>query len=158
MLATGECKTIKAAAERVKMSREHLGRMLNRSHVQAFIAQQSRRTIAQGILRASARVIELVDAASEHVSLDAAKHVLAIEGIRPPDNSQPLVNIAISPGYVVKLRHATEEFEGTTLTAHQRQTEAKPLIDNASVSQSVPLAIGQTERVRRNDADEGGGS
>lgn len=79
--------------------------MLNRPHIQAFLERESRRTIAVASLRASHRVAELIDASSEHVSLDASKHVLAIRGIRPPDNHATNVNVDVSVGYVVKLRH-----------------------------------------------------
>lgn len=76
---------------------------MQRSHIQAFIARKSRENIQRGMLRASHRVVELIDAASEHVSLDASKHVLAIEGIRPPDQGQVSVNVGVSVGYVIDL-------------------------------------------------------
>jgi hypothetical protein len=105
LLASGECKTVKAAAERVRLSRTHLSRMLGRPHVQMFIEREARRNIAVGTLRASHRVLELVDASSEHVSLDAAKHVLGIANIRPPENGgQVNVNVGVSVGYVLDLR------------------------------------------------------
>lgn len=105
LLASGECRTIKAAAERVGMTREHVSKMLGRPHVQAFLERDARRTIAMGRMRASNRVLELLDAASEHVSLDAAKHVLAIGGIAPPTSSGISVNINnnIAAGYVIDL-------------------------------------------------------
>jgi hypothetical protein len=83
--------------------------MLGRPHVQVFIEREARRTIAVGTLRASHRVLELVDASSEHVSLDASKHVLGIANIRPPDSSHGVnVNVGVSVGYVVKLRHVED--------------------------------------------------
>jgi hypothetical protein len=105
LLASGECKTQKAAAERAGLSEQHMSRMLNRAEIQVFIAQRARKTIAQGVLRASARVIELVDASSEHVSLDASKHILAIEGIKPVEQGTN-INITnnIAPGYVIDMR------------------------------------------------------
>ncbi|MCK1585473.1 hypothetical protein IVB03_39455 [Bradyrhizobium sp. 168] len=103
LMFRGECRDIKAAAEQAKLSREHLSRSLRMPHVQAFIASESRKTIAQHAIRAAARMGELVDASSEHVSLDASKHVLAIEGIRPPDQSQVNVNVGVSVGYVIDL-------------------------------------------------------
>jgi hypothetical protein len=49
-------------------------------------------------------VVELMDAASEHVSLDASKHVLAIGNIRPPETGSSVnVNLGISVGYVIDL-------------------------------------------------------
>jgi hypothetical protein len=103
LLLTGECKTQKAAAERVGLNASYLCDALTKPKIQAFIARETRRTIAQGQMRASARLLELVDASSEHVSLDASKHVLAIEGIRPPDQGQVSVNVGVSVGYVIDL-------------------------------------------------------
>jgi hypothetical protein len=68
-----------------------------------FIARAARQNIQLGVLRASNRVIELIDAASEHVGLDASKHVLAIEGIKPTAEAQVSVNIDIKAGYVIDL-------------------------------------------------------
>jgi hypothetical protein len=60
--------------------------------------------LARGTLRASARVLELMDASSEHVSLDASKHVLAIGNIRPPETGSSVnVNVGLSVGYVIDL-------------------------------------------------------
>jgi hypothetical protein len=103
LLVSGECKTQKAACVRVNMHPDHVCRELKKPQVQAFIARRTRETISAGTMRASARLIELVDASSEHVSLDASKHVLAIEGIRPPDQSQVNVNVGVSVGYVIDL-------------------------------------------------------
>lgn len=106
LLLTGACKYQKDAAARVGLDVSYLSRALAKGHVRVFYERRARETIAQGTIRGTARLIALMDASSEHVSLDAVKHTLSIAGIAPPDRSQPLVNIAISPGYVVKLRHA----------------------------------------------------
>lgn len=113
LMLRGECKDIKAAAAQANLSREHLSRSLRMPHVQAFIARKSRETIAQHTIRASARIGELMDASSEHVSLDASKHVLAIEGIRPPDQAQGYVNVNVSVGYVIDLSGAAKVIDGT---------------------------------------------
>ena len=44
LLERGECRDIKAAAERVKLTREHLSRSLRLPHVQVFIARRARET------------------------------------------------------------------------------------------------------------------
>ena len=117
LLASGECRTVTAAAERVGVTREWLSRLMQRSHIQAFIARKSRENIQRGMLRASHRVVELIDAASEHVSLDASKHVLAIEGIRPPDQGQVSVNVGVSVGYVIDLSGNAGNPSATTIDA-----------------------------------------
>jgi hypothetical protein len=116
LLASGECKTITAAAERVGVTREWLSRLLQRSHVQVFIARKSRENIQRGVLRASNRIIELLDASSEHVSLDASKHILAIEGIKPSQDAQVSVNIDIKAGYVIDLTDKPDPVRTIDLT------------------------------------------
>lgn len=68
-----------------------------------FIERRTRETIANGTLRASARLVELLDASSEHVSLDASKHLLAIEGIKPAAAPTTNVNLNVTCGYVIDL-------------------------------------------------------
>jgi len=68
-----------------------------------FIAQRARQNISLGIIRASARMVELIDAGSEHVSADMSKHVAAIGGIKPAQDAQVSVNIDIKAGYVIDL-------------------------------------------------------
>jgi hypothetical protein len=104
LLLTGECKTQKAAALRVDMSETYLSEALRKPHIRVFIAQRVRETIANGTLRASARLVELLDASSEHVSLDASKHLLAIEGIKPAVQPTTSVNLNVQAGYIVDLR------------------------------------------------------
>jgi hypothetical protein len=79
-----------------------------------------------GVLRASKRVMELVDAESEHVSLDASKHVLAIEGIKPRADAQVSVNIDIKAGYVIDLT------DGNVGSNHG--IKAKTILENDEIS------------------------
>jgi hypothetical protein len=103
LLLTGECKTQKAAAERVGMNETYLSEALRKPHVRVFMERRVRETIANGTLRASARLVELLDASSEHVSLDASKHMLALNGHQPPSGPSTLVNINVQAGYVIDL-------------------------------------------------------
>jgi hypothetical protein len=104
LLLTGQCKTQKAAAERVGMNEGYLSEALRKPHIRMFIERRTRETISNGSLRASARLVELLDAGSEHVSLDASKHLLAIEGIKPTSEPTTAVNINIrAAGWVVDL-------------------------------------------------------
>lgn len=104
LLLTGECKTQKAAAERVGMNASYLCDQLSKPKVQAFVARETRRTIAQGAIRASVRLVELVDAESEHVSAAVAQRILTDQGILKSDQGGTTVNVAVSAGYVVDLR------------------------------------------------------
>jgi hypothetical protein len=109
--------TQREAASRAGMNESHLSRELRKPQIQAFIARKTRETIQLGTLRASNRILELVDASSEHVSLDASKHVLAIEGIRPPDQGQVSVNVGVSVGYVIDLSGNAANPSATTIDA-----------------------------------------
>jgi hypothetical protein len=104
LLLTGECRTQKAAAERVGMSPTYLSEALKKPHVRVFVERRTRETIANGTMRASARLVELLDATSEHVSLDASKHMLALNGHQPPSGPAANVNINMTAGWVVDLR------------------------------------------------------
>lgn len=106
LLVTGECSTIKAAAERTGMHPNYVSGALKKPEIQVFIARSARNSLANGVMRASARLNNLVDAESEHVSLDASKHVLAIAGIKPTADAQVSVNIDIKAGYVIDLTGA----------------------------------------------------
>lgn len=130
LIATGECKTQKAAAERVGIGEQHLCRMLAREQVRVFLARESSRTIAGASLRAANRLVELIDANSEHVAAQVSERILQSEGILKSDQRAIAVNVGIQAGFVLDLREGD-----ASLTAHQRAIEAKPLIEHASVSQ-----------------------
>lgn len=104
LIATRKAATQKAAADAVGLHPDSLCRALRTTAAQVFLEQRARQTIAVASARASERMVELVDASSEHVSLDAAKHVLAIGNIRPPESgSHVSVNVGVSVGYVIDL-------------------------------------------------------
>lgn len=104
LLLSGEVGTIKAAAERVNLSREHLSRMLSRDHVRAYIARKTRENIAGLQMRAAAVLGSLLDRAdSEHVKKDVALKVLALNGILPDGEGGVQVNVNVTPGYVIDL-------------------------------------------------------
>lgn len=104
LLARGEVQTQKDAAERVNITPEHLCRMLAKPHVRGVLHARATENLARATLRASVRVEQLMDASSEHVSLDASKHVLAIANIRPPEDGRGVnVNVGVSVGYVIDL-------------------------------------------------------
>jgi hypothetical protein len=131
LLVTGECKTQKAAAERVGMNASYLCDQLSKPKIRVFIAQELRKTIANGTIRAAARLVELVDAESEHVSAQVSTQLLQNEGVIKSDQRAIAVNVGIQAGFVLDLRDDT-----ASLTTGQRTIEAKPLIDNDTHSPS----------------------
>lgn len=125
LILSGECATIKAAAERVNLSREHLSRMIAQPHVQAYLTRKTRESIAGLQMRAAAVLDRLMSAESEHVQKDVAIRVLELNGIRPPPGDAP-VQINISPGYVIDLSGGQQ---GDRQIGHLASEPAKPLID-----------------------------
>jgi hypothetical protein len=108
-LVSGDAKTITAAAEKAGLTREYLSRQFGKQHVVDFLRAKAARTVAIAAGRASARVAELINAESEHVSFDASKHVLAIAGIKPVGESPINLNFdAPKAGYVIILAGRAE--------------------------------------------------
>ena len=106
LLASGECKTQKAAAARVCMSEEHLSRSLKKSTIQAYLAQRAAENISRGVLRASARYVELIEAQSEHVAARVSERFLEHGGIIKPQQSGGVnvsINNNLAAGYVYDL-------------------------------------------------------
>jgi len=102
-IVSGECRTLKAASEKAGLSYWHFVRELKKPHISVFAAHEARKNLTAGTMRASARMLELLDADSEHVAFDASKHVLAIAGISPPAATQMSVNIDVKAGWVIDL-------------------------------------------------------
>lgn len=116
LLQTGECTTQKAAAERVKLSPEHLSRTLRMPHVLAHIENRTRIALAQSQGQASATLLRLLNAESEHVQKDVAVHLLAIAGHKPQNSPQVSVNIELKAGYVIDLSEQPKLVTDTQLT------------------------------------------
>ncbi len=76
MLLNGDVTTLKAAAERARIHPDYLSRSFRKPHAMLFIDSEARARLAVGKLAASARLLDLLHAESEHVSFDAAKHTL----------------------------------------------------------------------------------
>lgn len=129
--------TQREAAKRAKMSETHLSRELRKPHIQVFIARKARETIGTAPLRASARLVELIDANSEHVAAQVSERILTSEGILKSDQRSIAVNVDVKAGFILDLR----EDQATASGAHMRHVqtiEAKPLIDNALVQGDGP--------------------
>jgi hypothetical protein len=72
LLNTGECTTLKAAAERAGLHPYHLSRAFKLPHVQLYIDESTRDTLATGKMLGAARLLELIHSKSDHVSFDAS--------------------------------------------------------------------------------------
>lgn len=118
LLVTGECKTQKAAAERAGICASHLCEQLTRPKIQAFVAQETRRALQNGTLRATARFLELLDAKSEPVSAQVAQRLLTDQGILKSDQRDINVDVRLQAGFVIDLTSPT----------------AKPTADNPTIT------------------------
>ena len=85
-------------------------RELSKSHIAEFLRQKAARAVAIGAGRASARLLELLDSDSEHVSFDAAKHTLAVAGIKPSSEASVNLNLEIKAGYILDLREPEQTY------------------------------------------------
>lgn len=107
LLADGTCRTVKDAAEKTGMNANYLYGALRKPEIQAFMAQRAAENISRGVLRASARYVELIDAASEHVGARVSERFLEHGGIIKPQSGGNSVNVSINnniaAGYVVDL-------------------------------------------------------
>ena len=102
-IVQGRAKTITAAAKKVGLTREYLSRSLSEPHITEHLRLRAARTVAIGAGRASARLIGLLDARSEHVVADVATRILAISGISAPREQNVNFNLQIRAGYVINL-------------------------------------------------------
>jgi transposase-like protein len=107
-IVQGRAKTITSAARKVGLSREYLSRSLSEPHVAEHLRQKAARAVAIGAGRASARLVQLLDASSEHVSLDAARHTLGIAGIKPAPDANVNLNVELRAGFVIDLSEPGE--------------------------------------------------
>jgi hypothetical protein len=103
LLLTGECRTQKAACERVGLHPDHVCRELKKPRLQAFIAHETRRAIANAQMPAAATLVKLLGADSERVQSEVAAKLLAIAGIKPDDTSRVAVSLDIRAGYVIDI-------------------------------------------------------
>jgi hypothetical protein len=131
LLVSGECRTIKAAAEKANLSREGLSKALSKVHVASYLEQQTRVTLARLQAPAVGTLAKLLaEASSEHVQNDVAKHVLAIAGHKPKADAQVSVNIDIKAGYVIDLTDEPKLVESSAQRIAGQMAKTQ-VIDNA---------------------------
>jgi hypothetical protein len=104
-LVTGQAKTIKAAAEKVGLTRERLSRAFSEPHIAEALRTRAAREVALSSGRAAARLNQLIDSTSQRVALEATKFSLGVAGIKPVADANVSVNVGIElkAGYVIDL-------------------------------------------------------
>ena len=107
-LVTGQCRTIKAAAQKVGVSREYLSRAFSLPHNAEALRTRALREVALSSGRAAARLNQLIDSTSQRVALEATKFSLGVAGIKPADDARVSVSIELRAGYVIDLSERDE--------------------------------------------------
>lgn len=103
LLASGKCKEITAAAEQAAISRENLGRALDKPHVIDYVRTRAQRRLAILAGRAAEVKGELLDSENDLVRDRASTHILGTAGIGPATAPSLNFNIEIKAGYVIDL-------------------------------------------------------
>jgi len=102
-MVAGDTKNITAAAAKVGLSREHLSRELSRPHINQFMHEKVRRSLAVAATRAGATKIELLDSENAMVKDRASTFILGLAGIQPATQPSVSLNIEMRAGYVIDL-------------------------------------------------------
>jgi hypothetical protein len=103
LMATGDCKKICDAAEKVGLARESLSRALAKPHVIEHMRQRAIRTIAQAAGRAAEVKAELLDCGDSMARDRSATFILGTAGIGPATAPNLSINLEMRAGYVIDL-------------------------------------------------------
>jgi hypothetical protein len=124
-LVTGQCKTIKAAAAKVGLTRERLSRAFSEPHNAEALRTRAAREVALSSGRAAARLNQLIDSKSQRVALEATKFSLGVAGIKPAGDASVSVNIELKAGYVIDLSEPSQP-EQKIVGGAAKVIDAKP--------------------------------
>jgi hypothetical protein len=103
LMVSGECKTIKDAAEKAGLARESLSRSLSIPYVAEHLRVKVLRSLAMAAARAGAVKIDLLDSDNAIARDRASTFVLGLAGIQPDTAPSVNVNIEMKAGYVIDL-------------------------------------------------------
>jgi predicted nucleic acid-binding protein len=103
LMVTGECKTIKEAAEKVGLARESLSRALSTPHIAEYLRTKVLRSLAMAAARAGAVKVDLLDSDNAIARERASSFVLGLAGIAPAATPSVSLNLEIKAGYVIDL-------------------------------------------------------
>lgn len=102
-LVSGKARNLTAAAKAAGASREYISRSLTLPHCANYLRDRAAKAVAVGAGRAAARLVGLLDAKSEHVAFDAARHTLAIAGIKAAADANVNLNVEVRAGWIIDL-------------------------------------------------------
>jgi hypothetical protein len=121
--AKGGGMTIIEAAAKVGLSREHLGRELQKPHVAELMLQKVKRALAFAAAHAGQTKIALLDSDSEIVRDRSSSFILGLAGIAPAATPSVALNVEIKAGYIVDL---TETDPGPAASMRIVSSSARP--------------------------------
>lgn len=157
-LLDGKYRTQSAAAIGESLSGDYLQRALHKPHVLSYIDVQVQKMLQSGKLRATGRLLELIDSKSDHVSFDASLATLGINGIRPVEapSTHIVNNVNVAAGYVIDLSEPApvviEQAAVPAATAHN----APSAIESYHDSSGNTVETHQSSRTVRFDAGANG--
>jgi hypothetical protein len=102
-MVTGECTTIRAAAEKVGLARESLSRALSTPHIAEHLRTKVLKFLAMSAARAGAVKVDLLDSDNAIARDRASSFVLGLAGIQPATTPSVSLNIEVRAGYVIDL-------------------------------------------------------
>ena len=104
LLASGQARTQKDAAEMVNCSPEHLCKQLAKDHVKDYLTRAARTKVRGAVLRAAYVKVGLLECESANVRNDVASDILAMEGIAPPTKGHGAnISVNVQAGYIINL-------------------------------------------------------
>ena len=110
LMLEGVTPTLTGAAGQVDMHPDSLSRALKQPHVKIYLDDRTRALLDSGKTIAAGRLMQLINAESEHVSLDATKLTLGINGIKPTEHGVNIsINNNVTPGYIIDLRNPRDD-------------------------------------------------
>jgi hypothetical protein len=115
LMVSGECKTIKDAAEKVGLARESLSKALSKPHVAEHMRQKVLRSLAIAATRAGATKVELLDSDNEMVRDRSSTFILGLAGIQPATTPSVNINVEVRAGYVIDLSDDPPPVARTTI-------------------------------------------
>jgi hypothetical protein len=112
-LLDGSCKSQRAACERFNLSESYVSRSLKKDKIRLYLTRRTSEAIAASQLPATSTVLRLMEMAkSEHVQIEAAKHMMALNGYHANPTAPGVTinnNIGGGVGYIVCLANRDAE-------------------------------------------------
>jgi hypothetical protein len=103
-LCDGSSDTVPQAAAVGSLTPRAMHYALRKDHVRAWLRERVAGMLSTGQVAAAKTLLDLLKAKNSMTQLRAATHILAINGVQPADNRQPLsVSVGLQAGFVIKL-------------------------------------------------------